>query len=48
MNIADLFIIKVHSMDDVPVISRPYELTKMTEGTGLTCNTGGNGLKGYD
>ena len=48
MNMADLFVIKLHGMDNVPVISRPYKLTKMTEGTGLTYNTSRNGLKCFD
>ena len=40
-----LHVILTHEKEDVPVISRPNKMTKMTEGTGLTGNSCRNGVK---
>ena len=45
---ADLHVILFHEKDDVPVIRRPNEMTKMTEWTGLTSNSSRNGVKCHD
>ena len=45
---ADLHVILIQEKDDVPVIRRPNEMTKMTEGTGLTSNSSRNGVKCHD
>ena len=48
METADLYVILFHEKDDVPVIHRPNEMTRMTEETGLTSNSSRNGVKCHD